>query len=110
MSCTLSDQTTIQNNADATPLRQAIWEWSRLLGTENVFCSADQLTNYTASTSPVTREVPAIIRPTSREDVIEALRIARQYQISLYPISTGRNWGYRSANPARDDSVIMDLS
>lgn len=38
------------------------------------------------------------------------MKIANQYQAPLYPISTGKNWGYGSRAPAQDGCVTLDLS
>jgi hypothetical protein len=40
----------------------------------------------------------------------DVMRIANQYRIPVYPVSTGCNWGYGTALPAKDDGVIVDLS
>jgi hypothetical protein len=42
--------------------------------------------------------------------VADILAIARQHSVPLYPISTGRNWGYGSGNPVVDGCVVVDLS
>ena len=36
-------------------------------------------------------------------EVQAIVRAANNYHVPLYPISTGNNWGYGSAQPARDD-------
>ncbi len=33
-----------------------------------------------------------------------------QFRVPLFPISTGRNWGYGASSPAIDGAVILDLS
>jgi len=42
--------------------------------------------------------------------VQECLRIANRYGIPVYPISSGKNWGYGSRVPAGDQCVLLDLS
>ncbi|GIU35507.1 FAD-binding oxidoreductase [Shewanella schlegeliana] len=46
------------------------------------------------------------------ENISTILRLAGKYQITLYPISSGNNWGYGSANPVDDVApcFILDLS
>jgi 4-cresol dehydrogenase (hydroxylating) len=56
------------------------------------------------------REVPWRVRPPSVEDVREVVREAGRNRTPLWPVSTGRNWGYGSHLPARDGSVVVDLS
>ena len=36
------------------------------------------------------------------------MRIANRHRVPIYPISTGKNWGYGSRSPVRD-SVLLDL-
>ena len=61
------------------------------------------------ATFPTSARVPLIVRPASRDEVRECVRIAVRHGIPLYPISTGLNWGYGSRVPASDDNVILDL-
>lgn len=46
----------------------------------------------------------------SQQEVIEAVDLARRQGYSLYPISTGRNWGYGGSMPVAKSSRILDLS
>lgn len=50
----------------------------------------------------------AILRPGSREDVQSCMRIAHQHRVSIFPYSTGKNWGYGS--PLLSDGALLDLS
>lgn len=43
-------------------------------------------------------------------DVINAVQEARKSGYSLYPISTGRNWGYGDSKPVLKSSRVLDLS
>ena len=54
--------------------------------------------------------VTAIFRPASREEVQQCVRAANREGIALYPIGTGRNWGYGSSVPAADRCALLDLS
>ncbi|MDH4099367.1 MAG: FAD-binding oxidoreductase [Nitrospirota bacterium] len=65
---------------------------------------------YGACTTPVQRSIPAALLPTSQEQVVALVKIAATYKVPLYPISTGRNWGYGTANPVVDGCVVVDLS
>ena len=37
------------------------------------------------------------------------MRIANRWKVAVYPISSGRNWGYGSRVPAADGCVLLDL-
>jgi len=52
----------------------------------------------------------AALLPSCEADVVAIVSTAARFGIPLYPISTGKNWGYGSANPAVDDCVLVDLS
>ena len=43
-------------------------------------------------------------------DVVNAVQSARKEGYSLYPISTGRNWGYGGSTPVLASSRLLDLS
>jgi 4-cresol dehydrogenase (hydroxylating) len=56
------------------------------------------------------RDVPWRLRPPTLGDVRDVIREAARNRTPLWPVSTGRNWGYGSHLPARDGSVVLDLS
>ena len=87
----------------------ALSEWSELLGPEHVITEAPALEAAGMGTFASANRVPAIIRPGSRQEVQECLRIANRYSTPVYPISSGRNWGYGSRMPPADGCVQMDL-
>src|ERR1700760_348127 len=54
--------------------------------------------------------IPFILRPHSREEVQECLREANRTGIPVYPVSSGKNWGYGSRVPPVDHCALLDLS
>jgi 4-cresol dehydrogenase (hydroxylating) flavoprotein subunit len=90
-------------------LDAAIRELRETVGTDHVFTDAHGMDRYTWSTIPLTREIAAVVQPAGIEEVQRIVQVARNYRLALYPISTGENWGYGSALPARDHGVIVDL-
>lgn len=56
------------------------------------------------------REIAGVLRPIDEDAVVQIVKIAAAHKIPLYPISTGRNWGYGSSLPATDGCVLVDLS
>ena len=89
--------------------RGAHKEWIREIGREWVITSGAELCNSATATFATDRVIPAILRPANREQVQACVRIANRYGIALYPISSGKNWGYGSSVPASDDCVLLDL-
>lgn len=65
---------------------------------------------YGSCTTGDQRRIAAALRPSTKDEVPQIVEIAARFRIPLYPISTGHNWGYGCALPARDDCVILDLS
>ena len=56
------------------------------------------------------RTIPWRLRPPTVNDVREVLKEAASHRTPIWPISRGCNWGYGSHLPARNGSVILDLS
>ena len=87
----------------------ALGRWADALGAENVLSDDDILARYARTTLTEGTRPLAVIRPASTAEVAEAVRIAGEFRIPLYPISRGRNWGYGDACAVTDGQVIMDL-
>lgn len=90
-------------------LEAALTQWARVVGRENVITEAAPLRAAETTTFAVSHRIPAIVRPANREEVQECLRIATTWEVPVYPISTGKNWGYGSRVPTADGSVLLDL-
>lgn len=84
-------------------------EWLSLLGAEHVITDGRRLEEAETATFATHQTIPGILRPADRHDVQECLRIANRHGISVYPVSSGKNWGYGSRVPAGDQCVLMDL-
>lgn len=65
---------------------------------------------YGANTIGAYREVSGAFHPTSSFEVEKIIAWANTQKAHLYPISTGRNWGYGSSLPITDRAYIVDLS
>ena len=91
-------------------LHQALSEWQDILGRDRVLIEAEAHRRYGANTMAVRRSLPAALRPPSAQQLPALVHTARKYRIPLYPVSTGHNWGYGSALPVTDGSVLVDLS
>ncbi len=87
-----------------------ICAWRDSLGEENVLTGTEATESYCRSTTGVGRRISAVLTPQDVGQVQSLARIANEHRIPLYPISTGRNWGYGSANPVLDGCALVDLS
>lgn len=80
------------------------------LGSEFVITSPEEITRASTATFATTQRIPALLRPGSRAELQACLAIARRFSIAVYPVSTGKNWGYGSRVPAADGCIVIDLS
>ena len=88
----------------------AIAEWRTALGFDYVTMDAVTLESAQTTTYATEQKIPAILRPSCREQVQECLRIANRFGVAVYPISSGKNWGYGSSVPTAAVSALLDLS
>jgi len=87
----------------------AIGKWQALLGTDQVVLQEASARAYGVDASGFKRRIPAALRILDASFLPEVMRIAQAHLVPVYPISTGRNWGYGTALPARDNCVVIDL-
>lgn len=90
-------------------LAVALKRWAGVIGSENVVIDEPARREAETATFATRNRIPAIIRPGTRDEVAECLRVASACKVPVYPISGGKNWGYGSRVPAADGSVLMDL-
>lgn len=88
----------------------AIAEWQVLLGKDQVLLASEAVAAYGQDTTGMQRSIPAALRLRDSARLPELMRIAQRHRVPVYPISTGRNWGYGSALAVRDACVVIDLS
>jgi 4-cresol dehydrogenase (hydroxylating) len=94
--------------------QRAISRFASVVGDEWVFTSDEDIALYRDAYSPLVGEAEekvasAAVAPDSAEQVQEVVRIANEFRIPLYPISTGRNLGYGGSAPVLSGSVVLDL-
>jgi len=77
---------------------------------EQLQTGAATLARYAASTAARATRPLAVILPTSREQVVRLVKISGDFGIPLYPLSTGKNWGYGDACALGEAQLIVDLS
>ena len=90
-------------------LSQALDKWAQIIGTRDVITDPERLAAAGTATFATERKIPVILRPANREEVQECLRVADHFQVPVYPVSQGKNWGLGSRVPTRDDCVLLEL-
>lgn len=93
----------------STGAENAIDAFIAILGSENVVVHQDELQRYERATFQFDSDIPAVIRPANVSEVQNCLRIANEFKVPLYPISTGLNIGYGSTVPPASGCIIMEL-
>lgn len=88
----------------------AIEEWRQVLGAEGVATEATATAPFEQATFQLRRRVPAVLKPANRDQVQEIMRIATRHRVPVYPVSSGKNWGYGSAVAAATGCAMLDLS
>jgi 4-cresol dehydrogenase (hydroxylating) len=96
------------SDVNQTALARAIADWRARLGDAWVTTDAADLRRAETATFATSAAVGAILRPGSREEIQDLVRIASRHGVPIYPTSSGRNWGYGSQAPSRD-AVLVDL-
>lgn len=91
-------------------LEAAIDEWRAIVAPAAILQGEPLQSTYGADASGMTRHIGAALRIHDAAILPDVMRIAQRHQVPVYPISTGQNWGYGTALPARDGCVILDLS
>lgn len=84
-------------------------EFARIVGPDHVVTHPGQLTRAETATFATQASVPLIVRPADRAEVQACLRLANRHGVPVYPVSSGKNWGYGSMVPASDGNVLLDL-
>jgi 4-cresol dehydrogenase (hydroxylating) flavoprotein subunit len=81
-----------------------------LLGAANVRDDAPTLARYALCTSGPGTSPLAVAWPASAHEVLSLVALARQYHLPIYPLSTGKNWGYGDACAVHGGQLIVELS
>jgi 4-cresol dehydrogenase (hydroxylating) len=98
----------------ADQFQKALALLKQAVGADWVFTSDDDLETYRDSYSPNwgeadERRASAAVAPANVEQVQAVVRIANQFRLPIYPISTGKNLGYGGSAPNQSGSVVVDL-
>jgi len=87
----------------------ALAEWRAAVGCAFVETGQGALRAAGSATFQTHQSISAILRPANTTEVQECVRIANRFRIPLYPVSSGKNWGYGSRVPPADGCVLLEL-
>jgi 4-cresol dehydrogenase (hydroxylating) len=103
---------TLPPNLSAAQFDRALAGWRAIVGDAHVVSSDAGLAAYLdpfAPGEPGAFAASAALLPASVDEIRAVLRIANQYRIPLWTVSTGRNFAYGGAAPRLTGSVVLDL-
>lgn len=94
---------------DQEAFARAIEEMRRIVGQDYVVIDGAEFDGISRATIPEPKRPSALIRPGTVAEVTEIVRISQRFGIPIWPVSTGRNWGYGSATPVLENTAIVKL-
>jgi (+)-pinoresinol hydroxylase len=97
-----------------TDFAAALAQFEQAVGKEWVFTSDEDVALYRDAYSPFLGEpdeivASAAVAPDTVEQVQQVVKIANNYKVPIYTISTGKNLGYGGSAPVLSGSVVLDL-
>lgn len=105
----------LQNTPPCSRLHQALQEVEAIIGEQHItrmdIGSSDSIQASRNVSLFRPRDIRAVVRPGTIAEVQSIVRIFDRLKpgVGLHAISTGRNWGLGSAEPATDAVVTVDL-
>ncbi|MBO3460588.1 FAD-binding oxidoreductase [Aetokthonos hydrillicola Thurmond2011] len=101
----------IKNQKKMDHTKQAIQAWKDKIGTNKVEDSKQETEKYTQNITEYKSELPiAVLKPESKSDVEAIIAIANKFEVPIYVVSTGKNWGIGSKIPVQNGSALLILS
>jgi 4-cresol dehydrogenase (hydroxylating) len=80
------------------------------IGDAHVRADPATLELYARSTAARSTVPLALVLPGSQSEVVALVQMAVRHKIAVYPVSTGKNWGYGDACAVGGGQVVMELS
>lgn len=81
----------------------------RIFGRSRVVIEGKAMETYGKNIYGVTKRIAAVVYPKNVSEVQRLVGLANQNKISLYPVSTGKNWGLGSNLPVENDHIVVDF-
>jgi 4-cresol dehydrogenase (hydroxylating) len=94
---------------DERILREAVDQFAAIVGAEHVVRASVALEAISRATVPDARMPSAIVYPGTAEETARIVKAASTLAVPLWPCSKGKNWGYGSAAPFLEGTVLLHL-
>lgn len=85
-------------------------ELRAIVGAAHVRADPASRARYSSSTAARPIAPLAVVSPACQSEVVALVKLAAQHHIQLYPVSTGKNWGYGDACAVGQGQVLVELS
>ncbi len=95
---------------DHTGLVDALGAMAAVVGAAHLLADDATRERYARSTAARPVRPLAVARPASAAEVAQLVKIAAVAGLAVYPVSTGKNWGYGDSCALGAGQVILDLS
>jgi 4-cresol dehydrogenase (hydroxylating) len=80
-----------------------------ILGPEGVIADAEEIERGTRTCIPYRTIPSALVRPRSTAEVQAVLAVAARADVPIWPVSTGKNWGYGEKGACYEAGITMVL-
>ncbi|MCI5071398.1 FAD-binding oxidoreductase [bacterium] len=97
------------NTKNTSNFDSACEQWKNLLGDTFVHTNKDNIKSYEETTFETDQSIAAIIQPDTHEKVRQCVEIAKENNVTIYPVSRGKNWGLGSFVPPQSNCTLVDL-
>ncbi len=102
----------MDNTADHTPARVdsvLIEELVRILGADGVVSEADAIERVTRTCLPFHALASVVVYPATAQQVQSVVKVALAANVPIWPVSTGKNFGYGEKTAVYDAGITMVL-
>lgn len=81
----------------------------QIVGADGVISDVDAIEQVTRSCVPFRTLPSAVVYPRSTAEVQQVVLAARAHDVPLWPVSTGKNWGYGERSAVYDEGITLIL-
>lgn len=81
-----------------------------IFGGDHAFFDEVAIKKYQRNVCASERKIIGVVFPRNENEIIKLIALAREFNIPLYPLSTGCNYGLGSRLPVEDYHLVVDLS
>jgi len=104
-----TNEQTVSGEQSRVDIDAAFSKLKEIVGEDHLIVDAAELEVRSRDTIPSVKQALAFVYPGNVEEVQAIVRLANEFKIPLWPLSTGRNWGYGGASAARPGALVVGL-